>query len=197
MSDRFDLKGKTPESWACIDCGINTAPGNPGRIEYERLFRTAVAMGKLTGQKNPTVAEWTITDRCEIYIVRDPVWKAAGMEPMGDCICIGCLEKRLGRRLRPKDFPDHPFNDMPCTTRLFARRDVESPRVVYVNPRASAYIKEVFAEHFPDVRRAAGIKELLLELTGNRAVDEDPALAAFAAVSIDEDGELQVFGSED
>jgi len=27
MSDHFDLKGATPESWACVDCGINTAPG--------------------------------------------------------------------------------------------------------------------------------------------------------------------------
>src|SRR5262249_58875872 len=47
MSDRFDLKGKTPESWACIDCGINTAPGVPGRVEMERRYNTAAVMQKL------------------------------------------------------------------------------------------------------------------------------------------------------
>jgi hypothetical protein len=33
------------------------------------------------------------------------------MDPMGGCLCIGCLEKRLNRVLRPKDFQrGHPFN---------------------------------------------------------------------------------------
>jgi hypothetical protein len=43
-------------------------------------------------------------------------------------LCIGCLEKRLGRRLKPKDFQrDHPFNayHMPCTPRLRDRRGVQ------------------------------------------------------------------------
>ena len=31
------------------------------------------------------------------------------MEPYGGCLCIGCLEKRIGRKLKPKDFPDHPL----------------------------------------------------------------------------------------
>lgn len=38
------------------------------------------------------------------------------------CLCIGCLELRLGRRLVPKDFPEHPFNRMPGTRRLMERR---------------------------------------------------------------------------
>jgi hypothetical protein len=42
---------------------------------------------------------------------------------MGGCLCIGCLEKRIGRRPKPKDFdPDHPFNEMPTTPRLLDRR---------------------------------------------------------------------------
>jgi hypothetical protein len=47
------------------------------------------------------------------------------MKPEGGCLCIGCLEKRLGRRLKPKDFPrDHPLNDVrvPGTERLRRRR---------------------------------------------------------------------------
>ena len=32
------------------------------------------------------------------------------MEPFGGCLCVGCLEKQLGRKLKPKDFKrDHGF----------------------------------------------------------------------------------------
>jgi hypothetical protein len=35
------------------------------------------------------------------------------MAPFGGCLCIRCLEKRLGRQLKPKDFlRDHEFNDL-------------------------------------------------------------------------------------
>ena len=68
-------------------------------------------------------AENTINDRSEIYAVKPKVWKAAKMEEMGGCLCIGCLEKRLGRELTPKDFiPGHPFNKLPGTERLLSRR---------------------------------------------------------------------------
>ena len=39
------------------------------------------------------------------------------------CLCIGCLEQRIGRKLMPMDFPDHVFNtDLPGTPRLMERR---------------------------------------------------------------------------
>jgi hypothetical protein len=65
-----------------------------------------------------------LTDQSEVYTVRDSVWKAAGLEPYGGCLCVGCLEKRIGRKLKPKDFTDHTFNNlrMPCTDRLRDRR---------------------------------------------------------------------------
>jgi hypothetical protein len=47
MSDRFDLKGATSESWACIDCGINTLPGCPSRVEMERRYKTSAAIKTL------------------------------------------------------------------------------------------------------------------------------------------------------
>jgi len=48
------------------------------------------------------------------------------MGPMGGCLCIGCLERRLGRRLTPKDFSRrHPFNKTPGTGRLIERRDLD------------------------------------------------------------------------
>jgi hypothetical protein len=53
---------------------------------------------------------------------------------MGDrdgCLCIGCLEKRIGR-MTPADFPDHPFKVLPGTPRLLESqgatiRSVTSP----------------------------------------------------------------------
>src|SRR5262245_17445802 len=118
-----DLTGVTPESWVCIDCGINTFPGCPSRVEMERRYNTAAAIKTLsaTGEE-PPLASLTINERCEVYTVRDSVWKAARMEPMGGCLCIGCIEKRLGRRLKPKDFPRNPFNIMTGTVRMVKRR---------------------------------------------------------------------------
>src|SRR5262245_9021434 len=91
-----------PESWACVDCGENTAPGVATR-----------------GQTYPG-ATWTVTDRCEIYAVTAEVWFKAG-DPDG-CLCIGCLEARLGRKLRAEDFDGDPFAHLPCTPRLRKRR---------------------------------------------------------------------------
>ena len=123
--DAFDLTGMTPESWSCIDCGINTFPGYPTRVEMERRCNTLAAIKTLSATGGePVVASLTVDDRCEVYMVRNAVWKAAGIEPMGGCICIGCLEKRLGRALRPRDFSRrHPFNCLPGTDRLIERRE--------------------------------------------------------------------------
>ena len=111
--------GLVSESHLCIDCGFDTAPGLFDRAESEAIV---AKMGKLwdAGYAMPTQ---TIDDRSEVYMVRQTVWKAAGMAPWGGCLCIGCLEKRIGRRLSPKDFlRDHPFNQMPGTPRLLDRR---------------------------------------------------------------------------
>jgi len=122
------LEGKTPESWLCIDCGANTAPGYPTRVELEEAFAALKAAGKTDPDDG---VQCTITSESEVYIVRDKVWQAAGMEPMGGCLCIGCLEKRLGRILRPKDFQrGAAFNSprIPGTPRLLKRRGM--PRSV-------------------------------------------------------------------
>jgi hypothetical protein len=110
---KVDARGKTPESWACIDCGINTAPGMLNRTQIEQAF--------LNDWSNQGAGQ-SIDDWSEVYMVNPPIWKAAGMEDMGGCLCIGCLEKRLGRLLTPKDFlRKHPFNSMPGSKRLVVR----------------------------------------------------------------------------
>ena len=41
----------------------------------------------------------------EDFVVHDNVWKAGGLGSNGGRLCVGCLEKRIGRRLNPSDFP--------------------------------------------------------------------------------------------
>jgi hypothetical protein len=40
----------------------------------------------------------------EFYMVKTWIWDRTGLGFDGGCLCIGCLESRLGRRLRPRDF---------------------------------------------------------------------------------------------
>ena len=103
--------GNITEDWLCVDCGINTAPGFPDGP-------TAIRQINETGESNATIGLDS-----EVYTVRDAVWSKAGMEPFGGCLCIGCLERRLGRKLKPNDFlRGHAFNAMPGSERLLHRR---------------------------------------------------------------------------
>jgi hypothetical protein len=112
----IDARGAVPESWNCIDCGINTAPGCSTREQIEQAFSSpGIRVNKRVQQ--------TIDNHSEVYMLKSTIWKAAGMEDFGGCLCIGCVEKRLGRMLTPKDFKrNHPFSMFPGTDRLLARR---------------------------------------------------------------------------
>lgn len=108
-----------PKSWRCIDCSINTAPGCSDREQMRQALSVDWA-----GEG----VEQTIDEFSEIYTVRNKVWQAAGMAPFGGCLCIACLELRLGRALTTGDFlRNHVFNRMPGTDRLRRRRgDIEN-----------------------------------------------------------------------
>jgi len=102
------FEGLVPESWCCIDCGMNTAPGMLNRADLEKAVK---ALGE-KWHAGEGITQ-TVDADTEIFCVRDAVWHAAGMAPFGGCLCIRCLEKRLGRQLKPKDFlRDHEFNDL-------------------------------------------------------------------------------------
>jgi hypothetical protein len=79
----LDLKGVMPESWCCVDCGINTAPGFKNRAQAEQAFAVDWNNQGFTQKVN----EFT-----EVYTIKAKVWQAAGMDPMGGCLCIGCRE---------------------------------------------------------------------------------------------------------
>ena len=55
---------------------------------------------------------WTADARYEQFMVYDRVWRKAGMQPDGGFLCVGCLEERLGRKLRRRDFPSVPMNSL-------------------------------------------------------------------------------------
>lgn len=84
-----------PESWACIDCGINTAPG---------CFNRQAMQHALAADWNDQGVNQTVDERSEVYMVKAKVWNAAGMSASSGCLCIGCLEQRIGRTLTRKDF---------------------------------------------------------------------------------------------
>jgi len=107
-----------PESWHCIDCGINTAPGCLGRAAY----MAEVERQRANGMSDSWVVTLDIDERSEVYCVWPHVWAEAGMPEMGGCLCIGCLETRLGRRLRPKDFLLGGLNNLMGTPRLMNRK---------------------------------------------------------------------------
>ena len=71
----------------------------------------------------------------QIYDVKDTIWKRAGMRAWSGCLCIGCLERRIGRQLRPKDFSPHDkkvLAHIPCTDRLLSRRGRAVASLVFV-----------------------------------------------------------------
>jgi len=109
-----DTKGvpdtNTPLTWHCVMCGVNTHPGAKGRIA---LFEDLRTKGK---------SRIRFDHKTEVYRVNDAVWKGAKVKEHDGCLCIGCLERRLGRKLKPKDFNGHVFNEMPGSKRLLQRR---------------------------------------------------------------------------
>ena len=76
-----DLTGLIPESWNCIDCGLDTAPGCLNRQQMEER----VAKIGEEAWENGGI-QFKNKSQSEVYIVRDRVWKDAGN-------VTGCLHR--------------------------------------------------------------------------------------------------------
>lgn len=101
-----------PHSWICLRCGLNTAPGC--------LSAAQLADGFKSLRLKPNATEITIDDRCKVYAVKSSIWEIAGVE-IG-CMCIACLESRLGTMVMPRDFDRrHSCHSLPGTRRLIDR----------------------------------------------------------------------------
>lgn len=58
----------------------------------------------------------------EWYMVKNEIWAAATAERPANFLCVGCLERRIGRKLTPDDFKDVPGNyTWPRSSRLDSR----------------------------------------------------------------------------
>jgi hypothetical protein len=64
---------------------------------------------------------------------------------------------------------------------------------VYINPNAPMHIKDFFDHFFPDVQRVSAM--YFQELTGG-FTDEGPAIGDYAAVIIDEEGEIGLYPAD-
>ena len=71
-----DLRGKLPESWACVDCGINTAP--------DLLNREQMEQGLARDWSNQGVHQ-SVGERSELYMVKAKIWNAANIGEMSGC----------------------------------------------------------------------------------------------------------------
>ncbi len=106
-----------PLDWHCVDCGFDTGPGCS-------TLHDVYAAQQAGDEKNFGSIQF-VPGRTEIYTVVQEVWDASGVDGEGGCLCIGCLEKRLGRRLTPDDFDPESFAQIPphlCSPRLAERR---------------------------------------------------------------------------
>jgi hypothetical protein len=67
-------------------------------------------------------ADTSIRGIQEHYMVLEQTWRKVAKR--NETLCIGCLEKRLGRRLKPADFWYYPVNydgQFPQSQRLQSR----------------------------------------------------------------------------
>jgi hypothetical protein len=74
-------------------------------------------------------AETSFTERGkndEYYMVHNRLWLKANPGDAGK-LCIGCLERRLGRQLKPNDFTDCSLNNFPRGSKRLISRLTGTP----------------------------------------------------------------------
>jgi hypothetical protein len=65
----MDLKGPVSESWLCVDCGFDTAPGFLNRAELEKAFE-ADAQGQGVTQRTSQRLCVSSLERIELLLMR-------------------------------------------------------------------------------------------------------------------------------
>ncbi|MFE7648680.1 hypothetical protein [Streptomyces phaeoluteigriseus] len=120
----FVMFAATPGDWTTIEeLHAELHPRRVDPFECVALADAKDAWLAATGKWDFDCADCGVDCVRERYMVRDPVWEAAGMCGFG-WLCVGCIEDRLSRRLTAADFLDVPLNHSPeyqRTERLIAR----------------------------------------------------------------------------
>ena len=137
MSYGAEFVDYTPK-WRCHDC--NAEPGelhHPGcdmevcpRCGGQAIGCDCVESAEPVPEWSPEPWPWLCSDcgvDCaeirESYMVQDELWP-----PDASVLCVGCLEKRLGRRLGPDDFrASGGWRDSSMSERLRDRLRDEGP----------------------------------------------------------------------
>jgi hypothetical protein len=157
-------EGVIPESWACVDCGINTSPGMLNRADAEKALALDKAKAALEGREASIDSVWD--DTTEVYCVKRAVWESTGVGEYGGCLCIGCLEKRIGRRLKPEDFVrGHGLNlpGLPRTPRLKSRMGIPKEGVIGIEGHRLMFSTMEEAQEYIECGERAAIRQGLLE----------------------------------
>lgn len=110
---RSKLIRPTKPRTRAVDGGPNGAARRIRQLPHDRLA-TVVRAGQcrwVAAESNWSCRDCGIdTDAInEYYMVADPVWDQATTGMHGH-LCVGCLERRLGRALHAGDFTDRPVN---------------------------------------------------------------------------------------
>jgi hypothetical protein len=105
----FWLNSQPPEPSPCLDCGRDTTPCKGGLR----------CRGRRPWCRHKGRWEW--------YSVQQHLWEEAlgsDHDRRDTFLCIGCLERRLGRQLTPDDFTEVAINELTTwdTPRLADRK---------------------------------------------------------------------------
>lgn len=82
-------------------------------IDQARIDSRCLVCGDETTFRADKQDEW--------YMIRDALWLKANPNDDGK-MCIGCVELKIGRRLRPKDFRPAPVNRVEFKGRVVSKR---------------------------------------------------------------------------
>lgn len=89
---------RPPAISPCMDCGTDTTPcKDPRGCPHHKRRRCK--------HNSPLPWEW--------YMIEDLLWAAVVGPERAGYLCIGCLERRLGRPLNRDDFSARPINLLP------------------------------------------------------------------------------------
>jgi hypothetical protein len=109
-------KGAIPESWNCVDCGVNTAPGLYGRAMMEAAI---AAIGVAAWEREGV--EQTYDDQTEVYTVREAIWKRPAWIPMA-VACASAVWSSDSVAQTQGFPPGRCIHQVPTTPRLIERQ---------------------------------------------------------------------------
>lgn len=99
-------------TWEALQRFVRQVPTHAREPAQELAFLAMRMLGFERGALPALAREYEEWWQCldcggypDDYLVFRSTWKEANMQPRGGFLCVGCLERRLGRQLTSLDFP--------------------------------------------------------------------------------------------